>query len=89
MACTPWKVTRADFEHFDHTLSASEKCHVAMLVAEARKQAQIAARREAERRAAEARKAGKPVPKAEPVKEAPVVDDVADDSAAGRAFFEE
>ncbi|ASJ25612.1 murein hydrolase activator EnvC family protein [Laribacter hongkongensis] len=54
--------------------------------AEARKQAQIAARREAERRAAEARKAGKPVPKAEPVKEAPVVDDVADDSAAGRAF---
>jgi sestrin 1/3 len=39
VACTPWKVSKNDFEHFDHTLSASEKCHVTLLVAEARKQA--------------------------------------------------
>ncbi|TMW58077.1 hypothetical protein Poli38472_013551 [Pythium oligandrum] len=39
VACTPWKVTKADFEHFDRTLSPSEKCHVTLLVAEARKQA--------------------------------------------------
>lgn len=39
VACTPWKVRREDFTHFDHTLSASEKAHVTLLVAEARKQA--------------------------------------------------
>ncbi|KAJ0407860.1 hypothetical protein ATCC90586_007206 [Pythium insidiosum] len=39
VACTPWKVTRSDFEHFDRTLSPSEKCHVTLLAAEARKQA--------------------------------------------------
>lgn len=39
VACTPWKVRRADFEHFDRTLGASEKCHVVLIVAEARKQA--------------------------------------------------
>lgn len=39
VACTPWKVRREDFEHFDHTLSASEKAHVTLIVAEARKQA--------------------------------------------------
>jgi sestrin 1/3 len=39
VACTPWKVSKNDFEHFDRTLSASEKCHVTLLVAEARKQA--------------------------------------------------
>ncbi|KAE9039435.1 hypothetical protein PR003_g9171 [Phytophthora rubi] len=39
VACTPWKVRQEDFEHFDRTLSPSEKCHVILLVAEARKQA--------------------------------------------------
>ncbi|KAF1316810.1 Sestrin-like protein, partial [Globisporangium splendens] len=39
VACTPWKVRQEDFEHFDHTLSASEKAHVTLIVAEARKQA--------------------------------------------------
>jgi len=39
VACTPWKVRKEDFEHFDHTLSASEKAHVTLIVAEARKQA--------------------------------------------------
>jgi hypothetical protein len=39
VACTPWKVRRRDFEHFDRALSASEKCHVVLIVAEARKQA--------------------------------------------------
>lgn len=39
VACTPWKVRKEDFAHFDHTLSPSEKCHVILLVAEARKQA--------------------------------------------------
>ncbi|RHY42378.1 hypothetical protein DYB34_000836 [Aphanomyces astaci] len=39
VACTPWRVTVKDFEHFSHTLTASEKCHVTLLAAEARKQA--------------------------------------------------
>ncbi|KAG6977316.1 hypothetical protein JG688_00000470 [Phytophthora aleatoria] len=39
VACTPWKVREEDFAHFDRTLSPSEKCHVILLVAEARKQA--------------------------------------------------
>ncbi|DAZ94326.1 TPA: hypothetical protein N0F65_012129 [Lagenidium giganteum] len=39
VACTPWKVRKEDFEHFDRTLSPSEKCHVTLIVAEARKQA--------------------------------------------------
>lgn len=39
VACTPWKVRQDDFAHFDRTLSSSEKCHVILLVAEARKQA--------------------------------------------------
>lgn len=39
VACTPWKVRRRDFEHFDRALSNSEKCHVVLIVAEARKQA--------------------------------------------------
>lgn len=39
VACTPWKVRQEDFAHFDRTLSASEKCHVILIVAEARKQA--------------------------------------------------
>lgn len=39
VACTPWKVRKEDFEHFDRTLGASEKCHVTLIVAEARKQA--------------------------------------------------
>ncbi|KAG7380725.1 Sestrin-1 [Phytophthora pseudosyringae] len=39
VACTPWKVRQEDFAHFDRTLSPSEKCHVILLVAEARKQA--------------------------------------------------
>ncbi|OWZ19928.1 Sestrin-like protein [Phytophthora megakarya] len=39
VACTPWKVHEEDFAHFDRTLSPSEKCHVILLVAEARKQA--------------------------------------------------
>ncbi|KDO30595.1 hypothetical protein SPRG_04495 [Saprolegnia parasitica CBS 223.65] len=39
VACTPWRVTAKDIEHFNHTLTASEKCHVTLLTAEARKQA--------------------------------------------------
>ncbi|KAH7463071.1 hypothetical protein KRP22_001682 [Phytophthora ramorum] len=39
VACTPWKVRQEDFAHFDRTLSPSEKCHVILIVAEARKQA--------------------------------------------------
>jgi len=39
VACTPWKVRQEDFAHFDRMLSPSEKCHVILLVAEARKQA--------------------------------------------------
>ncbi|CAH0480610.1 unnamed protein product [Peronospora belbahrii] len=39
VACTPWKVREEDFAHFDRALSPSEKCHVVLLVAEARKQA--------------------------------------------------
>ncbi|KAL7690831.1 putative sestrin [Plasmopara halstedii] len=39
VACMPWKVRQEDFAHFDRTLSPSEKCHVILLVAEARKQA--------------------------------------------------
>ncbi|RLN37428.1 hypothetical protein BBJ28_00014079 [Nothophytophthora sp. Chile5] len=39
VACTPWKVRQEDFAHFDRTLGASEKCHVILIVAEARKQA--------------------------------------------------
>ncbi|KAF4323524.1 hypothetical protein BBI17_002513 [Phytophthora kernoviae] len=39
VACTPWKVRQEDFAHFDRILSASEKCHVILIVAEARKQA--------------------------------------------------
>ena len=59
--------------------------------AEARKKAEQAARaaqREAQRRAEEAKKAGKPAPKPEPIRPAPVesVDEVADASAAGKAF---
>ncbi|RHY30146.1 hypothetical protein DYB32_004623 [Aphanomyces invadans] len=39
VACTPWRVAAKDVEHFSHTLTASEKCHVTLLAAEARKQA--------------------------------------------------
>uniref|UniRef100_A0AAV1TFN7 Uncharacterized protein n=1 Tax=Peronospora matthiolae TaxID=2874970 RepID=A0AAV1TFN7_9STRA len=39
VACTPWKVRKEDFAHFDRVLRPSEKCHVILLVAEARKQA--------------------------------------------------
>jgi sestrin len=39
VACTPWKVTKEDFDHFDRTLTPSEKCHVVLIAAEARKQA--------------------------------------------------
>ncbi|CAI5730371.1 unnamed protein product [Hyaloperonospora brassicae] len=39
VACTPWKVREEDFAHFDRILRPSEKCHVILLVAEARKQA--------------------------------------------------
>ncbi|KAF0693706.1 Aste57867_15346 [Aphanomyces stellatus] len=39
VACTPWRVTAKDVEHFSHTLTVSEKCHVTLLAAEARKQA--------------------------------------------------
>jgi hypothetical protein len=39
VACTPWRVTREDLEHFNETLSSSETCHVTLLAAEARKQA--------------------------------------------------
>ncbi|CAK4688563.1 hypothetical protein LEN26_012648 [Aphanomyces euteiches] len=39
VACTPWRVNAKDVEHFSHTLTASEKCHVTLLAAEARKQA--------------------------------------------------
>lgn len=39
VACTPWKVRKEDFDHFDRTLTPSEKCHIALIVAEARKQA--------------------------------------------------
>ncbi|KAI9921485.1 hypothetical protein PsorP6_001165 [Peronosclerospora sorghi] len=39
VACTPWKVCKEDFAHFDRIMSPSEKCHVILIVAEARKQA--------------------------------------------------
>nr|CCA17696.1 sestrinlike protein putative [Albugo laibachii Nc14]CCA18342.1 sestrinlike protein putative [Albugo laibachii Nc14] len=41
VACTPWKVSKRDFEHFDRTLDFSEKMHVTLIAAEARKQANL------------------------------------------------
>ncbi len=39
MACYPWKISKSDFDHFDHTFTLKEKVHIALLVSEARKQA--------------------------------------------------
>lgn len=39
--CFPELLTRSDFVHFSPLLHASEKCHVALLILEARKQAEM------------------------------------------------
>lgn len=69
----------------------AQRREAARKAAEARRAREQAAREAAERRkkqVEEARKQGKPVPKAEPVKPQPeeAVEDVADGSAAGKAF---
>ena len=39
--CYPELISRSDFVHFSPLLQASEKCHIGLLILEARKQAEI------------------------------------------------
>ena len=39
--CFPDLLTRSDFVHFSPLLKADEKCHIALLILEARKQAEM------------------------------------------------